>query len=152
MQYRLLDILADPDNPDHWPLKLNIFKTQTRERKQIPKPHANSGRFCKFYCFIKDSYLVSDPLGKDEKPLAAEQIDKIVTLNECNTCIKTEIVDGIIYHEYEDKTKWFIIDDEIPVMFPLALRDASQEKRFIEQYKDECAELGITEPFLPRDE
>ncbi len=145
MQFRLLDILADPDNPDIWPLKLEIFTSKEMVREIIPEPHKSTARYCKFYCHTKDAYLVSNPLKDDEKTLDISEIEKIVSKDDCLNCLKTEVIDGILYHN-DDKLKWFIIDDEIPVMFPLELRDENQEIRFIEKYKSECKRIGITEP------
>lgn len=147
MQFRLLDILADPDNPEIWPLKLEIFNSITKERKQFPKPHSTTNRYCKFYCYSKDKFLVSDPLGNEEKTLPQEEIEIFLSLDDCKECIKTEVTEGIIYHEKDEKRKWFIIDEEIPVMFPLNLRDKRQEKEFIEKFKTECQKLGIEKPF-----
>lgn len=145
MQRRLLDILADPDNPLIWPLKLKIFKSEEKERKIIPHPHEN-GLFCKFYCHLKDEYLVSNPLQNDEKSLSQEDLDKITSFDQCTDCIKLEIIDGMLYHNQNKEIKWFIIDREIPVMYPLELRDVSQERLFIENYRDECAKLSIQKP------
>ena len=46
MQYRLMDILADPDNPEIWPLKLKVFKSEKRERHNKPGPHESTGLLC----------------------------------------------------------------------------------------------------------
>ena len=145
MQRRLLDILADPDNPNNWPLKLEIFKSEERERKILPHPHEN-GLLCKFYCHLKDQYLVTDPLGETEKPLSEDELLKISNINQCFNCIKLEIIDGMLYHNNDDEVKWFMIDREIPVMYPSELRDRSQEKIFISNFKDQCDNLGITSP------
>lgn len=145
MQRRLLDVLADPDAPDFWPLKLEIFKSEERERKQPTHPHPN-GLYCKFYCFLKDKYLVSDPLGDDEAPLPKEEVEKITTLDECYTCTKLEVIDGVLYHKKQDSVKWFMIDREIPVMYPLELREYNAEQEFIEKYKSEFQKLGIKGP------
>lgn len=145
MQRRLMDILADPDNPSIWPLKLKIFKSDMRDRKIIPHPHEN-GLLCKFYCHLKDKFLVSDPLGDSEKSLPKDQLSKITNFEQCVECIKLEIIDGMIYHSENDEIKWFIIDREIPVMYPEELRDQSQERIFITNNKKECDDLGIVAP------
>jgi uncharacterized protein YbaR (Trm112 family) len=137
-----MDILADPDNPEYWPLKIEIFKSELRERKTKPHPHEN-GLLCKFFCNKKEEYLVSDPLGKNEKTLTQDKLREIATIDQCYECIKEEIIDGIIYHNREEKLKWFIIDREIPVMFPADLRDIKQENEFIANYTDECTKLNI---------
>jgi len=146
-QLRLLDILADPDDPSKWPLKLKVFKSESKDRKQIPRPHESSGLLCKFYCYRKDSYLVTDPLGENEKILEQSELDKIVNLTECHECIQEEIVDGLLYHGEDSDLKWFIIDREIAVMYPLEIRDAEQERKFIEKYLDEMKKFGIEEPY-----
>ena len=146
-QLRLLDILADPDDPSKWPLKLKVFKSEIKDRKQIPRPHENSGLLCKFYCYRKNKYLVSDPLGDDEKLLEKSELDKIVTLKECHECIREEIIDGLLYHGEGSDLKWFIIDREIAVMYPLDIRDSEQERIFIERYPNEMKENGIKEPY-----
>lgn len=145
MQRRLMDILADPDNPDYWPLKLEIFKSEMRKREKLPHPHEN-GILCKFYCHQQDKFLVIDPLGENEQSLSKDKIDKITVLQNCYECIKEEIIDGILYHIREEKIKWFIIDREIPVMFPIDLRDVKQERKFISNYKADCAKLKINKP------
>lgn len=146
-QLRLLDILADPDESSKWPLKLEIFKSEMKDRKQIPRPHESSGLLCKFYCYRKDTYLVSDPLGDNEKILEKTELDKIVTLKECHECIREEIIDGLLYHGPDSDLKWFIIDKEIAVMYPLELRDPEQERKFIEKYPVEMKKFGIEEPY-----
>ena len=146
-QLRLLDILADPDDPSKWPLKLKVFKSEIKDRKQIPRPHENSGLLCKFYCYRKNKYLVSDPLGDDEKLLEKSELDKIVTLKECHECIREEIIGGLLYHGEGSDLKWFIIDREIAVMYPLDIRDSEQERIFIERYPNEMKENGIKEPY-----
>ncbi len=108
--------------------------------------YTSTQRLCKFYCYYKNEFLVSDPLGDNEKSLPLEKIDQLVNLDDCKKCFSEEIIDGIIYHETKG-LKWFIIDDEIPVMFPLELRDVPQEKKFIKKFRDECKEMGITKPF-----
>ena len=99
---------------------------------------------CKFYCHLKDEYLVGDPLGDNEKPLSKDELEKIVSFDDCTDCIKLEIIDGIIYHENFEKLKWFIIDREIPVLFPVELREKKTEKDFLKRYAKETSELGIT--------
>lgn len=112
----------------------------------MPQVHSSTKRLCKFYCYYKNEFLVSDPLGDEEKSLPLEMIDKLVSLDDCKNCFSEEIIDGIIYHE-KGGMKWFIIDDEIPVMFPLELRDGKQEEKFIKKFGDDCKEMGITKPF-----
>jgi len=147
MQLRLLDILADPDQPDVWPLKLKIFKSEERERENLPHPHQSTGLLCKFYCYTNKSYLVSDPLGDDEKTLSKDELDKVTDLDGCYTCIKQEVLDGVLYHEQDEKLKFFVIDREIPVMYPLELRDSSIEQNFINRYEQECKEMSINAPY-----
>ncbi|MHA2089660.1 MAG: hypothetical protein ACW98K_02275 [Candidatus Kariarchaeaceae archaeon] len=146
MQRRLLDVLADPDNPDYWPLELKIIKSEMRDREVNPHPHEN-GLLCKFYCNTKNKYLVNNPLDDDETQKKKDELAAIVSLDECYECIKEEIIDGIVFHNKEESTKWFIIDREIPVMFPLELRDNDQEKKFIAKYKQECNDFGINKPY-----
>ena len=145
MQLRLMDILADPDNPSIWPLKLKIFKSIEKERNVKPHPHDTTGLLCKFYCKKYETFLVTDPLGENEKTLSNDKLDEITNLEKCYSCISTEVIDGIIYHEKNEKLKWFIIDREIPVMYPLNLREKKMEEDFITRYKSECDKLGITE-------
>jgi len=138
-----MDILADPDNTDFWPLKLISFNSEIRERKTRAKPHSNSGLLCKFYCEKNQSFLVTDPLEDNEKILPQDKLDAITTLEKCYQCSEEEIIDGIIYHHFEDNIKWFIIDREIAVLFPTNLRDTAQEETFINKYTEECEKLGI---------
>ncbi|MCH8906757.1 MAG: hypothetical protein IH840_06685 [Candidatus Heimdallarchaeota archaeon] len=145
MQRRLLDILADPDNPDNWPLELEVFKMEERKRKKLPHPHPN-GLLCKFFCYLKKEYLVSNPLGDDEKPLDQDKLEKITNIDTCYNCIKDEIIDGVLYHNKDKELKWFIIDREIPVMFPENLRDVVQERIFHDKYPAEMKKMGIDKP------
>lgn len=147
MQLRLMDILADPDNPEQWPLKLKVFKSEIRNRKVKPHAHETTGLLCKFFCQKFEKFLVSDPLGKDEKTLPREELSKITALDTCYECVKEEIIDGILYHENEKRLKWFIIDREIPVMYPLELREKKMEEAFINRYEAECKDIGITQAY-----
>lgn len=52
-----------------------------------------------------------------------------------------------MYHEKDPKLKWFIIDREIPVLYPIELRDDKQEMDFIKKYKDEMNKFNISEPY-----
>jgi len=147
MQLRLLDILADPDNPKHWPLKLKVFKSEQREREKQPHPHDSTGLLCKFYCHKYNAYLVEDPLGPNEKTKSKKELAEISTLDKCLSCIEEEVIDGVLYHEKEEKLKFFVIDREIPVMYPLELRDEAIEQNFINRYSEECKEMGINSPY-----
>lgn len=147
MQIRLMDILADPDNPEFWPLKLKVFKEEKRERNSKPHPHDSTGLLCKFYCKKFDEMLVKNPLGDNEETLSKEELKEVTTLETCYKCIEDEIIDGILYHEEEDELKFFVIDREIPVMYPLELRDNGIEQNFINRYPEQCEEMGITKPY-----
>jgi len=149
LQRRLLDILADPDNPDNWPLELKVFKMEERDRKKLPHPHPN-GLLCKFFCYLKKEYLVSDPLGESEKPLDPDKIAKMVNIDTCYKCIRDEIIDGVLYHNNNKELKWFILDREIPVMFPENMRDIPQERIFYDKYSVEMKQMGIEKPELSK--
>ncbi len=138
-----MDILADPDDPDQWPLKLKILKEEKREIEKTPMPHESTGLLCKFYCYRKDKYLVSDPLGKNEKVLPNEELSKIVTLDECYECIKTEVLDGILYHDNKGERKWFIVFDGIAVMHGLEERNTRVENAFFRKYPDIREEMNL---------
>jgi len=142
-----MDILADPDNPNHWPLELKVFKSEQRERQEKPHPHDSTGLLCKFFCKKFDSFLVNDPLGENEKTKSKEELADITDLKTCYSCIEEEVIDGVLYHQKEDELKFFVIDREIPVMYPIELRDNEIEQNFINRYPDECKELGIVKPF-----
>ncbi|RMG31607.1 MAG: hypothetical protein D6732_14720 [Methanobacteriota archaeon] len=146
MQFRLLDILADPDNPRNWPLEIEVFKSEKRERSKKPIPHSETGLLCKFYCSRKKKFLVEDPLEPEEKTLPKSEINQVVSFEECLRCFEEEIVDAILYFEHKGKVRYFIVDREIPVMYPDSLRDAKQEKAFFYRYSDEIAKLGIMMP------
>ncbi len=147
MQYRLLDILADPDNPDHWPLSIKILLSKEEERENNPIPHQETGLYCKFYCSRKQKYLVSNPLSDNEHVLPPEQLSEIATISDCNKCFEEEIIDAIIFHDYGNVRKFFIVDREIPVMYPLELRDKKQERAFYNRYPDAFKELGLDDYF-----
>ncbi len=147
MQVRILDILADPDKPDVWPLKLKVFKSEMRERENLPHEYGSTGLLCKFYCHRNEAFLVSDPLGEDENPLEKEELDKITNLEKCHECIKEEVIDGVLYHEDGGSMKFFVVDREIAVMYPMELRDGSIEQNFINRYPAECKEMGIEAPY-----
>ena len=88
-----MDILADPDNPEIWPLKLKVFKSEKRERNNKPGPHESTGLLCKFYCYKFDSMLVNDPLSENEKTKEKAELDKITNYNTCLECIEEEVID-----------------------------------------------------------
>ncbi len=146
MQLRLLDILADPDNPQNWPLEIVVFKSEYRERSKRPIPHPETGLYCKFYCAKKKRYLVNNPLGEQEKTLPKHEIEKIVTYEECTKCFEEEIIDAILLYKDENGLRYFIVDREIPVMYPDSLRDRKQERAFFNRYRDRIKELGINMP------
>jgi uncharacterized protein YbaR (Trm112 family) len=144
MQLRLLDILADPDDSSRWPLKIHIINKETRKRENKPVPHESTNLLCKFYCAKNGEFLVSDPLGENETTLEKSKLDKIVKLGECYDCIKDEITEAIIYTEVEGKIKWFIVDREIAVMYPLNLRDRKQEESFFRKHPGVFEVLNLT--------
>ncbi len=141
MQLRLLDILADPDNPEIWPLKIKILKSEKRERKKYPLPHQETGLYCKFYCAKNQAYLVDNPLQDNEKTKSENQIKEIAKLEDCRSCFELEIIDAIIYHNNGEALKFFIVDREIPVMYPNDLRDKKQEESFFKRYPDALEKL-----------
>jgi len=143
MQIRLMDILADPDNPDIWPLKLRILREETREVNTKPFPHKSTNLLCKFYCYKEGKYLVNDPLGENEKTLSPEEIAKISSLDKCYECIKTEVQDGIIYHDKNEKRKWFIVFDGIAVMHGKANRNSRVEGAFFQKYPEIRQEMNL---------
>ena len=147
MQYRLMDILADPDNPEIWPLKLKVFKSEKRERNNKPGPHESTGLLCKFYCYKFDSMLVNDPLSENEKTKEKAEINKITNYNTCLKCIEEEVIDGVIFHNQNDKLKFFVVDREIPVMYPLELRDKEIEGNFINRNTVDCEKMNISKPY-----
>ena len=135
--------LADPDQPDNWPLKLNILKSEERERSHEPTPHKENGLLCKFYCYRKDAFLVSNPLEDNELQLTKDQLARIIKFEECLICFKTEVIDAVLYHDKETPRKWFFVDREIAVMYPLELRDKKQEKAFFERHPKIVDELKL---------
>ncbi len=152
MKRRLMDILADPDNNEIWPLKLLVFKSRIEAPKIDPKPHESTGLYCKFYCHKKDKFLVTDPNGENEKTLPREELDKIVKFDECKECNKEVIEEAVIYHNHNDEIKWFPVIDEITVMYPLELREYKYEIKFLKKHHDELKKLGITKPIAKMDE
>lgn len=143
MQLRLLDILADPDEPNRWPLKLHVIDSEIRTREHKPIPHKETNRLCKFYCARKDKFLVNDPLQDGETTLPTQEIDAIISLDECYECITTEIVNGILYYDLPSTRKWFLVDREIAVMYPANLRDIKQEKAFFAKHPNIQNELHL---------
>ena len=144
MQIRLLDVLADPDMPTRWPLKLKIIESVERERSRHPPPHKETGLLCKFYCAKEQKYLVTNPLQDDEKTLPKEELNKIAMLEKCLQCMKTEIVNGILYYDIDKKKKWFLVDREIAVMYALDLRDKKQEERFFKKFPTVFEEMNLS--------
>ncbi len=145
MQLRLLDVLADPDKPERWPLQLKVLKSETRTRSVDPIPHKESGLLCRFYCARKSKYLVENPLQEDERVKSKDELEKIVSFDECLTCWKEEIIDGVLYFTLTDSSKrYFIVDREIAVMYPDELRDPKQEKAFFDRYPDIIQELNLS--------
>lgn len=144
MQLRLLDILADPDDPSRWPLDIHVITQETRERTTELIPHKSTGLLCKFYCARKKEFLVSDPLGDNEKTLSSTELNEIVTFDECKTCVEDEIIDAIIFYDVNGTKKWFLVDREIAVMYPLNLRDPKQEKAFFNRHKGIFENLNLS--------
>ena len=46
-----------------------------------------------------------------------------------------------------DKLKFFVVDREIPVMYPLELRDKEIEGNFINRNKADCEKMNISKPY-----
>ena len=81
--------------------------------------------------YVMGCWKQVDERGKEICRLIGSELAKITNLDGCFTCIKQEVIDGVLFHEKDAVMKFFVIDREIPVMYPLELRDASIEQNFI---------------------
>ncbi len=141
MQIRLLDILADPDTKT-WPLKLVTFEKITTEREITAPPYEETGLYCRFYCALHDIFFVKEKGGKEVR-IPKEEWAKQINSKECKTCIKEEIVEGVLISQRKDRKQWFPIVDEIPIMFPDELRDKSIDNSFTAKHAKKLKELGL---------
>ncbi len=141
MQIRLLDILADPDTKT-WPLKLVPFEKITTERDITAPPYEETRLYCRFYCARHDVFFVKEENGKEIR-IPKEKWVKQVDAKDCKTCIKEEIIEGVLISQRNDKKQWFPIVDEIPIMFPDELRDKSIDNSFISKHEKKLKELGL---------
>ena len=53
----------------------------------------------------------------------------------------------LYYLKFNDKLKFFVVDREIPVMYPLELRDKEIEGNFINRNKADCEKMNISKPY-----
>ena len=141
MQVRLLDILADP-NTKTWPLELHVFTKEEKEVREVT-PYKETQRYCRFYCARKKQFLVKQENGEEvQRPM--EEIEKIVSIEECKECTKEEIIEGVILSKRdENNIQWFPIVDSIPIMYPDELRDEKINKMFLQKWGEKMKELGV---------
>ncbi len=141
MQIRLLDILADPDTKT-WPLQLVIFEKTATEREIRAPPYEETGLYCRFYCALHDVFFVKEEAGKEIR-IPKKDWTKQIDIKECKTCIKEEIVEGVLISQRKGRKQWFPIVDEIPIMFPDELRDKSIDSSFTVKHAEKLKELGL---------
>lgn len=119
MKYSLLNIIACP-MCKNFPLKLIVFDEKTYQRVPlVEKP------FCDLFCGFKSMYI------------------KDISETPCDTCLKVEVVNGILI--CEKCLRWYPIIDEIPRMLPDDLRkpdDIEFLKRFSNKIPEEILKNG----------
>ncbi|MCG3215150.1 MAG: hypothetical protein KAS63_00385 [Candidatus Heimdallarchaeota archaeon] len=116
MKHRLMDLLACPVDKE-WPLKLEIIEVE-RESEEVPLPLENTLTkvICNYYCNYKQFTLVN--IGEDgsEELKSADEIDKVVNLNDCKDCFQIEIKSGKLQCINKEETHLYNIKDSIPIM------------------------------------
>ncbi|MDW8033762.1 MAG: Trm112 family protein [Nitrososphaerota archaeon] len=119
MKYRLMDLLACPIDKD-FPLKLFVFQ---EEERNIDFKYESI--ICELYCGLKTAYVR----------------DAGLSIDECNRCMKREILNGILVCNKCDR--WYPIVDEIPQLLPDELRDPKEDLAFLNKYVDRIPEKII---------
>jgi len=115
VKYRLLDLLACPEDKS-WPLELEITEKEIEsEELSLPHPNEKTEVICQYYCSFKKYFLVKNPNTDAETSKPIEEIRRNITIEDCKRCFKIEIISGKLYcnkskeHEYE-------IKEGIPIM------------------------------------
>lgn len=112
MRYRLMDILICPECKNY-PLELHVFEKVDHILNEIPKST------CEMYC----SYNNIKPSDKN----------KSLLLEDCKKCLAVKIKWGIIL--CAKCSRWFPINEEIPVMLPDDLRKTKEDTDFLKMFE-----------------
>ncbi len=121
MKYRLLDLLACPIDKD-FPLKLIVFQ---EEERSIEFKHGSV--ICELYCGLKAAYVKDSSLSAEE----------------CNKCMKREILNGILI--CSKCNRWYPIVDEIPQLLPDELRESNEDLSFLRKYAEKIPKNVLEE-------
>ncbi len=138
MKLRLLDILACP-NDKTWPLELFIFEERKNENIELPEKDEISKLVCSFYCAKHKVKLVKEEAGK--KATITKKAKSIDYETECNECLKTEVVAGMI--KCTKCNSFYPIIDEIPMMLKEELRNQDIEREFTEKWSEKIKTLLV---------
>ena len=138
MKLRLLDILACP-NDKNWPLEHYIFEERKNENIELPEKDEVSKLVCSFYCAKHKVKLVKEAAGK--KSTITKEAKNIDYEKECNECLKTEVVAGMI--KCTSCNSFYPIIDEIPMMLKEELRNQDIEREFTEKWSEKIKTLLV---------
>ncbi|RLF16168.1 MAG: Trm112 family protein [Thermoprotei archaeon] len=118
MKYRLMDLLACPICK-RFPLQLVVFQENLYE-----KPERIPSRTCEEYCGWLRKWV------KEGK-------------GNCHECFAREVAEGILI--CDNCGRWYPIIEEIPHMLPDDLRDAKEDRAFLEKWRDKIPSRVLTE-------
>jgi len=138
LKLRLLDILACPNNKS-WPLELYIFEEKKNENIELPEKDEISNLICSYYCAKHKVKLVNEKAGM--KSTITKEAKKIDYKTECEECLQTEIVAGMI--KCPTCESYYPIIDEIPMMLKEELRNQDIEKEFTEKWSEKIKTLLV---------
>ena len=108
-----MDLLACPICKT-FPLQLIVFSQSEIQASQISKNQ------CEEFCGYKSKRL--------------SEIDVKELENNCQSCAKLEIAEGILI--CQKCNRWYPIIEEIPHMLPDELRNEAEEKSFLKKYRE----------------
>lgn len=128
LKLRVLDLLRCPLD-ESWPLMVHIFDSRKLETAPtLPHQDDNSGVVCRDYCAKKDLDLTQKA-----------QRTQVDYLTDCQDCLATEIVAGVI--QCPNCQTFFPIIEEIPIMLHPELRNEDIERDFTEKWAEKIKEL-----------
>ena len=109
-----MDLLACPLDKS-WPLELEIHEEEETGKIRLPIENKYTKVICNYYCNFKKFLLVEISENGDEKIKNQKEIEKNVTLKDCDKCFQIEIQRGTLYCSKE-KTHVYDIKEGIPIM------------------------------------
>lgn len=137
LKKRLLEVLVCPYDKAT-PLKLHIFEERILSEVMLPKASENTMVVCQYYCGNKNIKLIDE--SENQSKVIVDNISKISYNTDCQDCIKTEIVAGIL--ECPKCNAFYPIIDDIPIMVKPELRNEEIEKQFTEKWANNIKKLS----------